>query len=208
MSPRLTLEPNPDSDDSSTSDIPAVPCFYVSLPRKKPPQWLRVYIDMFTSDGLSQVKSWTRLLSLWIKLEAKFDFLEVEGDFGTRELPWMNAVICWRAEGRDPAWRPQECEGDSHNEEHKLLHFWSCTMPPWYSNGSAKDSGGFWEDWRLVGKSGWLDILASVFFAGRLGCTMYPMPGAEAKLPLEVSSVWYGLVAQLIHLFVRLLEEF
>jgi hypothetical protein len=163
-----------------------------------PPEWLAQYLDMFMTDGLSQIKAWSILLSLWIQLEAKSGFVEAEGNFGAKDHPWVQTLIFWRAEGRNPEWRPAQDDYDSPEQEDALHEFWMSVF--WIGERN-------WEDLKLVGKSGWLDVLACLFFAGRLGCEGFPMPGADATLDLSVSCRWLEMVGCLVRIFTHLLED-
>lgn len=170
------------------------------------PTWLQPHVQMFMSDGLNQLRPWVDALSLWLLYESRGGYVEVEGHPGTADKRTQD-LVTWVSMSRDPLWRPQTTQYDSEDLHDELRIFWESIWPPWFSALSYRSpEGGHWVDWQLVGKSGFLDIFASFFFAGRVGCSECEMPGPEAMAELDFPWEWYCRVDDLTQILSRLVH--
>jgi hypothetical protein len=185
---------------------PKQPLYRIVRPKgPKPPAWLAPYIQMFMSDGMGQIREWADVLSLWLRYESMDGYIEVEGT--SRNVNGrMDALTDWLVLNRDPHWRPDFTQYDSVFLNDELQHYWRSIYPSWFTTSSlASDDGGQWKDWLLTGKSGWLDIMASFFFTGRVGCEECDMPGSDARVELNCPYEWYGQLDELKRVLTRVL---
>jgi hypothetical protein len=197
----------PPNDDPTPQSRPPTPIYHsIVIPDCEVPQWLQPYVDMFMADGMGQLRNWTNTLSLWLLYESKGGYPEVEGPLRTQ----MEDVSIWARMGRDPDWRPATSQYDSISLNQDLQAFWDSICPSWYSRRWSFRSldEGPWQDWRFLGKTGFLDLFAAFFFVGRTGVEECEMPGAEGRAELNCPHEWYDRLDDLSRILTRLIHGY
>jgi hypothetical protein len=174
---------------------------------KKVPKWLAPYLKMFMSDGMKQIQQWVDVLSLWLLFESRNGFVEVEGTPRCLEGR-MEILADWLEANRSPTWRPDVDHSSSVYLNEELVLYWRSNYPLWFSTSSFTSRDGEWQDWLLNGKCGWLDILASFFFTGRVGVEDFEMPGSDTSVDLYCPHTWYDQLRELTKVLTRLVHGY